>query len=214
MLKKIMLIFFGVIFFIPINVSAAGGKVLLNCDKNTISSDESVKCSITGDFDYLISAFHGVVVVSDKLVLSELNVDSSWEGSADKGTIDLYTDKNKMGKVNFITFTLKPKSTDISGDISVVIDDIFVGNKNFEEVEIVDASFKLKVTNTSTNDNINDDNNINNNDNSNDNNNSDNNQNVTTNPQTGNNSVIYISILLGLSVVLIILQNKTEKDSN
>jgi len=206
MLKRTMLIFIGVMFLLPLNVKAANGTVELNCEKNTISSSESTKCSIIGNFDYQISAFHGVIAVGDKLVLSDIKVDSSWEGDGDKGIIDLYTDKNKTGKVNFVTFVLKPKNTDVSGDISLLVKEMFVGDKNFEEVTLKDATFKLKVTNNSGG---------NNNDSNNDNNDNDKednkNENVTTNPQTGNNSIIYISILLVITLILIVLQKKTKK---
>ena len=107
MKKNMIITFLIVLVLLPINVKALTGNIKLTCDNTTVLPGSDITCTLTGDsFSEKISSFHGELNLESNLKLESIEEDSSWEGSADGGVIDLYTDVNKSGNINFVTFTI------------------------------------------------------------------------------------------------------------
>lgn len=132
---------------LPIKVQALTGNMKLTCDNTTVLPGTNITCTLTGDsFSEKISSFHGELNLGSNLKLESIEEDSSWEGSADGGIIDLYTDVNKSGDINFVTFTVKADSDISNIDNNVSIDNIKIGSAEFIEYDFANVSTSIKIT--------------------------------------------------------------------
>jgi len=225
--NKIYILLLLVAICFPITVNALTGNVTVSCTDTSVSSGENLNCSIVGDgFSEAISSFHGKVVLGDGLTLQSATKDSSWEGLATNGIIDLYTDVNKTGKVNFATFIVKADEVTTRKNVTISIDEIVVSDSNFEESSLNSISIDIEIlendttnnddnNNDSSNNNNNDDttnNNDNNNDSSNNNNNNPSNNDFLENPKTGNFGYIVIFIIMFSSLTVILIYIRKRRD--
>lgn len=145
-MKKMLCLIFAVMFF-PLNVNALTGDIVMNCDKNVLSSGESTTCKISGkNFSEKISSFQGDIYMGNGIYLSNAVKDSSWEGAADSGDIDLYTDVNKSGEVNFASFVIEAKDIESNFDTTVTLTNISIGNSKFKVTKFDDVVVKIKLS--------------------------------------------------------------------
>jgi len=216
---------FLVLFLMVGRVYAVDGLVKLDCNSISLEPGSTTSCMVIGkNFNDSISSFHAKISLGEKLELVSSKIDESWNGSAEDGIIDLYTDVNKSGNINFASFTIKAMD-DVSSDVAtkVYIEDIIVGDSNFKETKIDTQIVDIKISienNGSSGSNNNDDND--NNDNNQDqgqNDKEDNNQSgvgngnnsgsndwndmIDKNPSTGGN--IFIVVILMISCILLVL---------
>ena len=214
---KYYCLLFLCLFLIIERVYAVDGSVRLDCDNVSLKPGASSNCIISGkNFNDSISSFHAKISLGEKLVLVSSKIDESWHGSADDGIIDLYTDVNKSGNINFASFKIKAMDNVSSNiDTKVFLEEIFIGDSSFKETkidtQIVDIKISIENNGSNNNDNNNQDqndkednteedgsdlengNNNNNNDNSSS--DSDNNNIIEQNPSTGGN-IFFVGILM------------------
>ena len=220
-MKKIIKMMLFLLAIVPIKAFAFTGNVKLECDSNTATAGNNINCTITGNnFSDEISSFHAAIDLDDNLILESIEKDSSWEGSGEGGVIDLYTDKNKTGNVNFINFTVKVNDSNASSNTNIVLTDIKIGDSDFKEHSLADSTFSIKINsnnNESDNENKEEDNDDeeNNDENIKDENNDkpeDNIENNDKNPETGNVKTIIVSIIMFGALFIALLYVKKMKD--
>ena len=125
------------------------GGMKISCDSDTILPGESATCTIEGsNFTKEISSFRTVINLDSNLILESIEKDSSWEGSAEGGIIDLYTDVNKTGSFNVATFTVRAKEIDTGVSAFIEIENTVVSDENFDEYVV--GSFEISVRIKST----------------------------------------------------------------
>lgn len=151
MVRKYFIIILLIIMVFPINVNALSGQITISCDKSVINPDSTLNCSISGKkINTPISSFHGKIILGDGLTLVSVTKDSSWEGSGDGGIIDLYTDVNKRGNVNFVSFIVKGNKK-LSNKVIIKVEEMVVSNDDFVEHKLDVVSKEIKVSNNSSN---------------------------------------------------------------
>lgn len=134
----------------PVLVNALDGQVTVSCEDTVIGPGGTLTCSISGNsFSALISSFHAKITLGEGLTLMSVEKDSSWLGSGDGGIIDLYTDVNKTGDVNFASFVIKADD-DVSDNVVVNIEEIIISDDNFIEYNFEVISTEIEVSNATT----------------------------------------------------------------
>lgn len=120
-------------------------KLLLTCESDEIWLNEDVKCSLTGNFtSYEVSAISVKIKENRNYKISDVIVDSVWQGNGDDGLIVLYTDKNKNNKFNIATFTISLIDKNVD-KINVALVDIILSDGNYDSHEMQNISKTLKV---------------------------------------------------------------------
>lgn len=149
MKKIIILLVIGILF--PINAHALTGNVEIQCDNYEVSSGSNINCTLKGgDFSSELSSFHAKLLLGNNLALESIEKNSSWEGSADGGVIDLYTDVNKSGDLELVTFVIKVDEVENNVDTNISITDIKIGDSQFEEHSFPQVITSIKITSTSS----------------------------------------------------------------
>lgn len=149
MKRIIMLLIIGILF--PINANALTGNIEISCDNTEVLSGSNINCIIKGNnFSNELSSFHAKIVLGDNLELKVIEKNAAWEGSAEDGIIDLYTDVNKSGELIFTTFTAKVNESGDDAKNNILVTEIKVGDKEFTEHNLQEESILIKVTNGSS----------------------------------------------------------------
>ncbi len=143
MKKKLM--FLGMLaLLLPIRVMALTGSPAIECDNIQLKVGETAQCYVKGkNFTDSVAAFHGKVVVDSKLSLVQITKDSIWEGSADGGVIDVYTDVNKNGNFNIASFQVKALE---EGEPKVSLTEIEVTDSQFVGNAFANVSRTINVS--------------------------------------------------------------------
>ena len=127
------------------------GTINLSCDNTTIFNTDSINCTITGTVASTseVSSLSAQINLSDNLELSNVTVDSSvWQGDGEEGDIKLYTDSNKSGTFNIVTFTVKPKGIIYNAETKISLSDVkfYEGSaNNYKEQVISEATLNFEV---------------------------------------------------------------------
>ena len=130
--SKYVFILLLAIVFLPVIVSALDGRIMVSCDDTVISPGGTLNCSISGNsFSAPVSSFHAIISLGEGLSLVSAENDSSWLGEATDGIIDLFTDVNKTGDVNFASFVIKADDN-ASGTLVVSVEDIIISDNDFK----------------------------------------------------------------------------------
>lgn len=182
-------------------------------------------CTVIGNkFNDGVSSFHAKLTLGKNLILDSIVKDSSWEGDASGGLVDLYTDINKTETITFFKFVLKSNAISNEIDTLVKLEDIKIGDSKFIETNFQSSSLDINVVANTNNDPSQENDNNDNNDNSKNDNLIDNNQNnnddhpdsensstndVVSNHNTGNNILyVVIGLITGVILLLIIIVKK------
>lgn len=214
------------ILICPIKINALTGNVKIECNKSTISSGDSLLCTIVGsNFNDQISSFHAKLSLDNNLMSESIEKDTSWEGSTEDGVIDLYTDENKSGNINFVSFVIKLNNKNTNANVNIALEDIKIGDSQFVEHNINNVYTEIKVisndgdiNNEDSNKEDTDNNNQDVTDNKNEiinqdknNNNIDNN---VDNPATGDMKISIIVVIMIIMVIFIIIYIKKYGTKN
>ena len=147
MKKKLILL--GVIaLLLPAKIWALTGNVVIECDNTQLSVNQTTQCYVKcKNFTDSVAAFHGKVTVDNKLSIIKITKDSSWEGAADNGVIDVYTDVNKSGNFNIASFEVKAIA---SGDGQITLSEIEITDSQFQETAVSNVVKTISVTGSNT----------------------------------------------------------------
>lgn len=149
LLLLILILFIGGIYigyfssFQDVDVS---NNLILTCDSEEIGIDDEVVCTLKGNVtEYDVSAFSATIeTFGSDFELEEVNVDKIWQGDGDGGDIDLYTDENKSGKFDLLTFKIildDPKEDEI---VINLVDNSYY-DEEYQEHNLENISKTLKV---------------------------------------------------------------------
>ena len=142
-----------ILMLIPNNIKALSAQVNLNCDKYIIKTGDEISCDINVSTNSgKLSAFEGKIVLSDNLELISTYSSNIWEGYGDNGKYALYTDTMKDGEnISIGSFKVRVKNSANNGQEIISIENILLGNENFENVTYDNLSKNLKIASTNSN---------------------------------------------------------------
>lgn len=125
--------------------NAKESHLIITCDEKNISKNESVVCNLKGKInEYDVSAFSSTLLDGTNYKIEEITPDTSWEGDGEKGDIDLYTDENKSGEFNILSFKVS-LINDNEKEIHINLSKNSFFDENFEEHPLNDTSVTLVV---------------------------------------------------------------------
>ena len=146
-MKKSFISLIVLMMLFPLIVNAATEDVSIVCDSKKLAPGAQTTCYIKGDFSKKISSFHGELSADTNLTISDITK-SGWEGRGDNGIIDLYTDVNKTGIFNFITFAVKADSNVNALDKKIYLKNITISDDSFTENTISNKNYDIRITST------------------------------------------------------------------
>lgn len=149
-MKKICsLIIIGLMAIIPLNIKAAS-KVEIACDKQTYNVQEEAVCTLKATTDEEIISVSGSLNTEDQTFEIIPTASDIWEGDAENGDIQLYTDVEKTGAFNIVTMKVKIKegiTVGESQEITLSVNDIMLGNVDGVEKSAGNVTKKLTFVN-------------------------------------------------------------------
>lgn len=120
--------------------------ISLNCDKTNVVVGDSVTCNIKANIvSGKMTSFQGKILLSNNLQLISSTYSSNWSefSSSSNGFYQLSTASMFSGSVDIGHFVVKVLSN--NGDSKISIDNIKIGNENYNEVALSGNSHSLKV---------------------------------------------------------------------
>ena len=140
------------ILLVPFNVFALEGNVTVNCDEDTVAPGDSITCvmkgNVSGDEVSNVN-FRIKTSNADVLSLVEVKKDGGadyWSGGNDDGHVVLYTDTNKTGNFDIVTFTLKASENIVNGsDVKINIYDLSFSGSDYLPVNLVEVDKEIRV---------------------------------------------------------------------
>lgn len=149
-MKKICgLIIIGLMAIIPLNIKAAS-KVEITCDKQTYNVQEEAVCTLKATTDEEIISVSGSLNTEDQTFEIIPTASDIWQGDADDGNIQLYTDEEKTGTFDIATIRVKLKegiTVGESQEITLSVNDIMLGNVDGVEKPAGNVTKKLTFVN-------------------------------------------------------------------
>lgn len=125
------------------------GKLVLNCSNNgVISPSGTLSCTLKGsNFTTEVSSIRANLNLSSNLTLQNISFNSNlWFGDVQNGKIALVTADNKTGNFDIMEFTLKASNINTGVDTGILLKDIMIGDKDFEEHALTNASLNVRIT--------------------------------------------------------------------
>ena len=119
MKKKLIVIVGLIILLTPFSINALTGSVNLNCETNTLSVNSSTTCTLSGNSNEEISSLSARLTSNGNISISDISTSDIWQGNGLGGSIELYTDNNKIGNFEIVKFTIKTSSQPGTGTINV-----------------------------------------------------------------------------------------------
>lgn len=143
---------------LPFNVYALEGGITLNCDKATVSPGDTITCVMKGFVsDDKISNVNFKIKTSNEnaLTLTEVKKDGGadyWSGGNDNGHVVLYTDNNKEGNFDIVTFTLKANENITNGsDVKINVYELSFSGTDYLPVSLTSVDKDIRIASTINN---------------------------------------------------------------
>lgn len=144
MRKKIILLI--IISLLPIRVFALTGNISMSCDKEKASAGEVISCTITGTgTNGSVSSVYSAISLNSNLIFQDFITDSSWQGNAENGTIDLYTDSNKSNTFPIGVLKVKVKDGVSNLNAAIELKDSKFTDENFKTVNLNSISKTIRI---------------------------------------------------------------------
>lgn len=142
---KNRIVLFIILLITPFCVKA--NSVLVTCD-NDIVKGTSLKCSINGVAEGIVSAVSAKVRTGSNIKFNSFIPNSSWQGDGEEGKIDVYTASDMTG--NFVIGTLNFDVTSIyeGGNSTITIDSIFFYDENGKESSVTPVTNTIRIAST------------------------------------------------------------------
>lgn len=120
-------------------------KLTLTCESDSISIRDGVLCELKGNVtDYDVSAFSSRLEETSDFKIEQIVPDSIWEGDGNGGDVDLYTDSNKRGNFNILSFKVLLLNENAKKVQINLLENSFF-DENFEEHKLKDVTTTLVV---------------------------------------------------------------------
>lgn len=142
---KNRIVLFIVLLITPFCVKA--NSILVTCDTDIVKGT-SLKCSINGVAEGIVSAVSAKVRTGSNIKFNSFIPNSSWQGDGEEGKIDLYTASDMTG--NFVIGTLNFDVTSIyeGGNSTITIDSIFFYDENGKESSVTPITNTIRIAST------------------------------------------------------------------
>lgn len=142
---KNRIVLFIVLLITPFCVKA--NSILVTCDTDIVKGT-SLKCSINGLAEGIVSAVSAKVRTGSNIKFNSFIPNSSWQGDGEEGKIDLYTASDMTG--NFVIGTLNFDITSIyeGGNSTITIDSIFFYDENGKESSVTPITNTIRIAST------------------------------------------------------------------
>ena len=142
---KNRIVLFIVLLITPFCVKA--NSILVTCDTDIVKGT-SLKCSINGVAEGIVSAVSAKVRTGSNIKFNSFIPNSSWQGDGEEGKIDLYTASDMTG--NFVIGTLNFDITSIyeGGNSTITIDSIFFYDENGKESSVTPITNTIRIAST------------------------------------------------------------------
>ena len=139
---KNRIVLFIVLLITPFCVKA--NSILVTCDTDIVKGT-SLKCSINGVSEGIVSAVSAKVRTGSNIKFNSFIPNSSWQGDGEEGKIDLYTASDMTG--NFVIGTLNFDVTSIyeGGNSTITIDSIFFYDENGKESSVTPITNTIRI---------------------------------------------------------------------
>ena len=125
------------------------GEIDIVCDNSAVLPSGTLSCSVRAvDFDVEVSSFSAKMNLDNSLEFLNIEKDAGWEGSAEGGIIDLYTDVNKKENFDLLTFNVKASDINIGMDALISLKNIVISDQNFDEHTLSDVEMPVRIKST------------------------------------------------------------------
>jgi hypothetical protein len=132
------------LFVLRLNVFGLEANMTISCPTNGKVND-NITCTIKGNASSgEVSSLSATIELSSNLQFVSFNTSSIWEGNADNGVIDLYTDSNKTGNFDIGTLTVKINNNTTNPAV-VTIKSIIFYDKNFLPKNVSNVSSNINI---------------------------------------------------------------------
>ena len=130
----------------PSRINAESENLYIECDENTLKNEQIATCYVKfKNYTGYVSSFQGILTLSNNISFTAITKDSIWEGATNGGDIDLYTDINKTGNFNILSFSFRVPSS--VNQIEVTLDEIAVSDENFVGIDIPKIVKTVNISN-------------------------------------------------------------------
>lgn len=148
MRNKLIIVIGLMLTFCPLKVNALTGSVSLSCKSNTLTVNGSTTCTLSGNSNEGVTGTDMNLSSSGNISISNITINSIWQGNGDGGNIQLYSDNPKSGTFNIATFTVKAKSSAGTGTINV--NNVIFVDTSFAENGVSSKNLAITVKNVET----------------------------------------------------------------
>ncbi len=119
--------------------------LILSCNNKEIKKSSSITCTLKGNRPkYKVSAFSGTIEESKDFKIEKIIPDKSFEGNGEDGDIDLYTDTNKSGKFNILSFKVTLTNENVD-KIKITLKENSFFYEKFTEHKLKNTQKEIKV---------------------------------------------------------------------
>lgn len=157
MKRKISLFVITILLVVvmPLKVSAANS-VSITCNKDSYNVTEEATCTLKGTSTEDIISVSGTLDLESTLFDITPVSSSIWQGDANEGDIQLYTDEEKTGTFDIATIKVKMKQgasleKGASTIVELKVDDVKFGNVDGDEESVTEITKTITFTNPKSN---------------------------------------------------------------
>lgn len=143
-MKRILnIIIFLFVILIPFKIYGLTGNVILRCDKTSLNVGEDTSCYIDALINEEVSSVDIKISADSGLELSDININSPWQGNGENNRLQLYTENNLKGSFPIAIFKIKAGNT--SGTKIIRLTDIVLSDKDFKSTTFNSLQTEIKI---------------------------------------------------------------------
>ncbi len=128
---------------LPIKIFGLTGSVSLACEKSNLKIGETTSCSVDASTNEEVSSVDIKITVDDGLEISDINVNSPWQGDGDNDRLQLYTANNLKGSFPIGTFKVTAESG--VGTKNIKLSNIVFSDKEFKSTTFNSTQTSVKI---------------------------------------------------------------------
>ena len=142
-MKKILSVALLLSILLPFKIFALTGNINLTCDKNSLKAGESTSCYISGSINEEVSSVDIKLTADSGLKISDINVNSPWQGNGENDRLQLYTENNLKNDFSIATFKITAESS--SGSKYIKLSNIVLSDKDFKSTTFNSVQKEIKI---------------------------------------------------------------------
>lgn len=143
MKKVIKMITLLIMVFMPFKMYALTGSMVLSCEKNNLKIGETTFCSIGASINEEVSSVDIKITADNGLKISDINVNSPWQGNGENNRLQLYTENNLKNDFPIATFKITAESS--TGSKFIKLTNIILSDKDFKSTNFNTVQKEIKI---------------------------------------------------------------------